>query len=127
MPWIVLRLTEYPNEMSTPKRVRRELDHCHAVIGELRAERDKAQRFVLLERAKRSDVEKILARLYDAAGKRMMADDPSAEERMEFLNAWKAAGDWLALLMTDSRRNPENEQAMASADEKTPTTPENEH
>lgn len=113
--------------MSTPKRVRRELDHCHAVIGELRAERDKAQRFVLLERAKRSDVEKILARLYDAAGKRMMADDPSAEERMEFLNAWKAAGDWLALLMTDSRRNPENEQAMASADEKTPTTPENEH
>jgi hypothetical protein len=41
--------------MSTPKRVRNELNHCHAVIGELRKERDQAQRFFFLERAKREE------------------------------------------------------------------------
>jgi hypothetical protein len=94
--------------MSTPKRVRRELDHCHAVCGELRAERDKAQRFCLLERAKRAEAETLLARLHDAAGVRMMADDPTAEERLEFLNAWKTAGEWLATLLTDARRDSQN-------------------
>lgn len=50
--------------MSTPKRVRNELAHCHAVIGELRRERDQAQRFVFLERAKRDTLEKAVRDLF---------------------------------------------------------------
>ena len=36
-----------------------------------------------------------LINLHNAAGIRMMADNPTGDERMAFLNAWKSAGELL--------------------------------
>jgi hypothetical protein len=47
------------------------------------------------EKKKNAELRAVLQELHEAAGKRMMADEPDAEQMLRFMAAWKRAGDVL--------------------------------
>ena len=47
----------------------------------------------------------LVREMHEAAGKRMMADDPSGEERVRFLKSWQRIGDILENIPAEPRPN----------------------